>query len=52
MTAGCQYAHIRSGDGEYTYVWKTDKLWPATSCRQLALLLTDGGAHVANFQFK
>ena len=38
-------------DGQYHYVWKTDKAWFGT-CRQLIVKLNDGSAHVANFKFK
>ena len=37
-------------DGQYTYVWKTNKAW--TGCRQLIVKLIDGTSHVANFKFK
>jgi hypothetical protein len=36
--------------GQYTYVWKTDKLW-AGGCRRLELSLKDGSTHVALFNF-
>ena len=36
---------------QYTYVWKTDKNWTG-KCRQLALKLSDGSVHQANFKFK
>ena len=35
---------------EYTYVWKTEKLWAGT-CRQLAVGLRDGTTHRALFNF-
>ena len=37
--------------GQYTYVWKTDKVWAGT-CRVLALQLVDGTEHLVAFQFK
>lgn len=40
-----------SADGQYNYVWKTDKAW-AGSCRQLQLKFADGSTQVANFVFK
>ena len=40
-----------SSDGQYNYVWKTDKAW-ANSCRQLQLKFADGSTQVANFIFK
>jgi hypothetical protein len=39
------------GNGQYVYVWKTDKSWVG-NCRQLQVKLTDGSLHVANFIFK
>jgi hypothetical protein len=40
-----------SADGQYIYVWKTDKAW-ANTCQQLVLKLIDGTTHLANFIFK
>ena len=40
-----------SADGQYNYVWKTDKAW-AGSCRQLQLKFADGSTQVANFVFR
>ncbi len=40
-----------SADGQYNYVWKTDKAW-ANSCRQLQLKFADGSTQVANFIIK
>jgi hypothetical protein len=34
---------------QYTYVWKTAKV-ATTECRQLAVKLTDGTTHYANFK--
>ena len=39
------------GDGQYVYVWKTDKAWAGT-CRQLVVKLSDNTEHRANFRFK
>ncbi len=36
---------------QYNYIWKTEKAWKGT-CRQLIVMLNDGTAHAANFQFK
>lgn len=36
---------------QYSYVWKTNKLWAGT-CRQLILQFTDGSIGRANFKFK
>ena len=38
-------------DGQYSYVWKTDKSWAGT-CRELRVLLVDGTLHTARFKFK
>jgi hypothetical protein len=38
-------------DGQYKYVWKTDKSWAGT-CRDLRVLLVDGTLHTARFSFK
>jgi hypothetical protein len=42
-----------STTGQYTYVWKTDKLWSATPggpCRQLVVKFNDGRSYQANFK--
>src|SRR5262249_8840939 len=44
--SGLHYA-----DGEYVYVWKTNKAW-ANTCRKFVLTLKDGTQHTALFQFK
>jgi hypothetical protein len=36
---------------QYTYVWKTSRLW-AGSCRRLVVGLTDGTTHSALFRFR
>ena len=46
MAARCSFA-----DGQYVYVWKTDKAWSGT-CRQLVVKLSDNTEHRANFRFK
>ncbi|KGQ20841.1 Hyalin [Lysobacter dokdonensis DS-58] len=40
-----------SADGQYNYVWKTDKAWAGT-CRQLQLKFADGTTQTAHFIFK
>lgn len=45
-TGGLQFS-----DGQYVYVWKTDKEW-AGSCRELVVKLLDNTVHTATFQFK
>jgi hypothetical protein len=36
---------------QYTYVWKTNKVWAGT-CRQLKVQLVDGTTHTANFSLR
>ena len=43
---GLQYV-----DGQYVYVWKTDRSWGGT-CGRLDILLNDGQTHSATFSFK
>lgn len=42
---------LQYGDGQYVYVWKTEKAWAGT-CRQLSVTFADGTVHTASFQFK
>ncbi len=51
LTAGNSSLSYSAGDGQYNYVWKTEKSWAGT-CRQLIVKLVDGTTHVANFKFK
>jgi hypothetical protein len=51
LTAGASSLSYDPTTDQYTYVWKTDKTW-ANACRQLVVMLSDGTAHQANFQFK
>jgi hypothetical protein len=44
-------AGLTFADGQYSYVWKTDKSWAGT-CRELRVLLVDGTLHTARFKFK
>jgi hypothetical protein len=52
------YATTNSGlqydpsSGQYTYVWKTDKVTMAGKCVRLDLVLIDGTTHSAQFKFK
>jgi hypothetical protein len=39
------------GNGQYHYVWKTEKAWVGT-CRQLVVKLHDNTEHRATFRFK
>jgi len=40
-----------SVNGQYTYVWKTEKAWSG-SCRLLVVQLVDGSMHEAVFRFR
>lgn len=51
VTAGNSSLQYNPANGQYTYVWKTDKAW-ANTCRQFQLQLADGTLHLANFKFK
>jgi hypothetical protein len=50
VTAGNSSLQYDPATGQYTYVWKTDKVWGGT-CRTLTLQLTDGTTHTAGFTF-
>ena len=39
------------GNGQYSYVWKTDSSWAGT-CRSLLLSFGNGSQQTATFQFK
>jgi hypothetical protein len=41
---------LRYGDGEYSYLWRTQRDW-AGGCRQFLLKLKDGPVHRAEFRF-
>ena len=47
VTAGG--SSLSYGNGQYVYVWKTEKSW--TGCRQLQVKFKDGVQINANFQF-
>lgn len=49
-TAGSSGLSYDPVSDEYTYVWKTEKLWAGT-CRQLVVGLKDGATHMALFNF-
>jgi hypothetical protein len=51
VTAGASSLSYDATSGQYTYVWKTDRLWVG-GCRQLTLKLADGTTHIAVFRFK
>ena len=48
-TAGA--SSLSFADGQYHYVWKTEKGWSGT-CRQLVVKLRDNTLHHATFRFK
>jgi len=50
VTAGGSNLSYDATEGQYTYVWKTEKYW--TGCRQLIVKLIDGTSHMAYFTFK
>jgi hypothetical protein len=37
-------------NGQYSYVWKTERSWAGT-CRELRVLLVEGTLHTARFSF-
>lgn len=49
-TAGSSGLSYDATTGQYTYIWKTDRLWAGT-CRQLLLGLKDGSVQTALFHF-
>ena len=51
VTAGGSSLSYDPLTGQYTYVWKTDKVWAGT-CRALNVTLVDGTVHTALFKFK
>ncbi len=50
VTAGASTLSYDPVTTQYTYVWKTDKVWAGT-CRQLVVGLKDGTTHTAWFSF-
>jgi len=50
VTAGGSNLSYDATEGQYTYVWKTEKYW--TGCRQLIVKLIDGTYQSAKFTFK
>ena len=51
LTAGSSSLAFDATTGQYTYVWKTDKVWAGT-CRQVSMRLDDGTFHTANYYFE
>ena len=51
LTAGSSSLSYSAGNGQYNYIWKTEKAWAGT-CRQLVVKLIDGTTHTANFKVK
>lgn len=42
---------VTFANGQYSYVWKTDRSWTGT-CRELRVLLVDRTMHTARFRFR
>ena len=51
VMAGASSLQFDRGNGQYTYVWKTDASWKGT-CRSLLLSFGNGIRQTAAFQFK
>jgi probable HAF family extracellular repeat protein len=49
--AGTSVLTYDAASDEYTYVWKTKKVW-ARTCRQLTMKLDDGTYHRVKFKFR
>ena len=52
VSPGASTLTYDSGTDRYQYVWKTQKSWPAGTCRQLVLKFVDGTTKYANFKLK
>jgi hypothetical protein len=50
VSVPCSANLANAVNGQYTYSWKTEKVWKGT-CRELNLRLKDGTDHKALFQF-
>jgi probable HAF family extracellular repeat protein len=50
VTAGHSTLNYDPANGQYTYVWKTDKAWAGT-CREFSIKLSDDTEHKALFRF-
>jgi predicted extracellular nuclease len=51
ITAGASGLNYDPVANQYNYIWNTDTSWAGT-CRQVAIKLVDGTAHLALFRFK
>ena len=51
VSAGGSSLSYNASADQYTYIWKTDKVWKGT-CRIIAVRLNDGSDHFAKFRFK
>jgi hypothetical protein len=51
VAAGSSSLAYSPGTDQYTYVWKTDKVWSNT-CRQLVMKFKDGSTYRASFRFR
>jgi hypothetical protein len=50
-TAGASSLSYSAADGQYTYLWKTEKAWAGT-CRMFQLKIDDGTTHTALFKYR
>ncbi|MGI5486302.1 PxKF domain-containing protein [Microtetraspora malaysiensis] len=50
-TSGPGNSKLGYDDGQYNYVWKTDRGW-SDSCRQFELKLDDGSSHLTTIRLK
>lgn len=50
-SAGLSGIAYDRGNGQYLFVWKTDRAWAGT-CRQLVVTSGDGAVHSARFAFR
>lgn len=50
VSAGSSSLSYDADSDQYTYVWKTNRVW-ANSCRILTIMLDDGSVHQASFKF-
>jgi len=48
--AGSDSLRRHAKEGQYSFVWKTDKAW-AGQCRQLVINFIDGKSHTSVFKF-
>ena len=51
VNAGGNSLSYNATADQYSYIWKTDRVWKGT-CRMLVVRLNDGSQHLAKFRFK